>query len=78
MQASSGHQYRGMRHAFSAIVREEGVRGLWRGTLPTCCRATALAAAELATYDEVTARLTQAGWFASQVGPCCVREAVLS
>merc|ERR1719454_1945155 len=43
----------GMTHAFSTIIKEEGVLGLWKGVGPTCGRATALAAAELATYDEV-------------------------
>lgn len=46
-------RYNGMVHAFSSIVKEEGVLGLWKGVGPTCGRATALAAAELSTYDEV-------------------------
>eukprot|EP00962_Isochrysis_galbana_P038389 scaffold13627_cov109-Isochrysis_galbana.AAC.4 len=46
-------KYTGMGHAFSSIVKDEGVLGLWKGVGPTCGRATALAAAELATYDEV-------------------------
>merc|ERR1719199_670024 len=45
-------KYTGMGHAFSSIVKEEGVLGLWKGVGPTCGRATALAAAELASYDE--------------------------
>lgn len=46
-------RYKGMADAFMSIVREEGVLGLWTGVGPTVGRATALAAAELATYDEV-------------------------
>jgi len=46
-------RYTGMTHAFTTIIKEEGVLGLWKGVGPTCGRATALAAAELATYDEV-------------------------
>merc|ERR1719310_1850875 len=46
-------KYTGMSHAFFSIIEEEGVLGLWTGVGPTVGRATALAAAELATYDEV-------------------------
>merc|ERR1711862_899766 len=35
---------------------QEGVLGLWKGVGPTIGRATALAAAELSTYDEVKAQ----------------------
>lgn len=45
-------KYTGMTHAFTSIVKDEGVLGLWKGVGPTCGRATALAAAELASYDE--------------------------
>lgn len=56
-------RYTGMVHAFTTIVKEEGVLGLWKGVGPTCGRATALAAAELATYDEVKGKFTQYGIF---------------
>jgi len=36
-----------------AIVREEGVLGLWRGAGPTVGRATALAAVEMSSYDHI-------------------------
>lgn len=54
-------RYTGMVNAFTTIVKEEGVLGLWKGVGPTCGRATALAAAELATYDEVKSRFLQFG-----------------
>jgi hypothetical protein len=69
-------RYRGMIHAFSSIVREEGVARLWRGAAPAVSRATVLAAVELASYDEVKAQLllrgviergTVAGVFASSM-----------
>jgi len=50
-------RYKGMIDAFGSIVKEEGVLGLWKGVGPTVGRATALAAAELATYDEVKTQL---------------------
>mmetsp|Transcript_32850 Transcript_32850/g.104654 ORF Transcript_32850/g.104654 Transcript_32850/m.104654 type:complete len:303 (-) Transcript_32850:480-1388(-) len=56
-------KYTGMGHAFSSIVKEEGVLGLWKGVGPTCGRATALAAAELATYDEVKTQFLHKGLF---------------
>eukprot|EP00419_Tripos_fusus_P008377 CAMPEP_0172674520 /NCGR_PEP_ID=MMETSP1074-20121228/12778_1 /TAXON_ID=2916 /ORGANISM="Ceratium fusus, Strain PA161109" /LENGTH=277 /DNA_ID=CAMNT_0013491931 /DNA_START=205 /DNA_END=1038 /DNA_ORIENTATION=+ len=46
-------KYRGVAHCFRQTVAEEGVLGLWTGVGPTMGRATALAAAELSTYDEV-------------------------
>jgi len=50
-------RYSGMVDAFMSIVKEEGILGLWTGVGPTVGRATALAAAELATYDEVKGQL---------------------
>ncbi len=44
-------RYRGVAHALSSIVREEGVRMLWRGVGPTATRASVVAAVELGTYD---------------------------
>lgn len=52
MQADrSGTRYRGLVDAFTRIVREEGVRGLYNGVTPNVQRAFAVNAAELATYD---------------------------
>merc|ERR1719326_1380087 len=58
-------RYKGMTDAFGSIVKEEGVLGLWKGVGPTVGRATALAAAELATYDEVKGRLMDTGYFST-------------
>merc|ERR550537_1902684 len=49
-------KYKGLGDCAILTVREEGVIGLWTGVGPTVGRATALAAAELATYDEVKMR----------------------
>jgi len=61
-------RYNGMVHCFSTTVKEEGVLALWTGVGPTVGRATALAAAELATYDEVKTRLLATGWFSPGLG----------
>lgn len=39
-------------NAFTTIVKDEGVLGLWRGATPTVVRAVVLNLAMLATYDE--------------------------
>jgi hypothetical protein len=39
--------------AMKEIAQKEGILGLWKGTGPTCARATVLAAAELASYDQL-------------------------
>merc|ERR1740127_30108 len=54
-------RYSGMVDAFFSIVKEEGVLGLWTGVGPTMGRATALAAAELATYDEAKLQFQELG-----------------
>lgn len=56
-------RFTGMVHAFQTVVKEEGVLALWTGVGPTVGRATALAAAELATYDEVKTQLLATGYF---------------
>lgn len=56
-------RYSGMIDCFTKVVKEEGVAALWTGVGPTVGRATALAAAELATYDEVKTRLLASGYF---------------
>jgi len=65
-------RYAGMVDAFFSIVKEEGVAGLWTGVGPTMGRATALAAAELATYDEVKGLLkAKAGFTDGLALTCC-------
>jgi len=56
-------KYSGMIDCFMKVVKEEGVAALWTGVGPTVGRATALAAAELATYDEVKTKLLASGYF---------------
>ncbi|XP_046862225.1 mitochondrial uncoupling protein 4-like isoform X2 [Xenia sp. Carnegie-2017] len=46
-------RYRGTAHAFSSIVKQNGVRGLWRGWLPNVQRAALVNLGDLTTYDSV-------------------------
>lgn len=61
MAGTSSRGYGGLFGAFSTIVKEEGVLGLWKGVGATCGRATALSAAELASYDDIKTRLYHSG-----------------
>jgi len=45
--------YRGTFHAFSSILRQEGVSGLYKGVQAGSARAMVVAAAELGSYDEI-------------------------
>jgi len=54
-------RYNGVIDCFVTTVKQEGVLGLWKGVGPTIGRATVLAAAELATYDEVKDRFKKSG-----------------
>ncbi|XP_050188603.1 mitochondrial uncoupling protein 3 isoform X2 [Myiozetetes cayanensis] len=44
-------RYSGTVDAYRTIAREEGVRGLWRGTLPNIARNAIINCGELVTYD---------------------------
>ena len=61
LQASSGEAYSSTLAAFRAIYAEGGVRGLYRGTLPTVQRAAILTATQLGCYDHVKHFVLDAG-----------------
>ncbi|KAF9437449.1 hypothetical protein BGZ76_000712 [Entomortierella beljakovae] len=44
-------RYTSIAGAFKSIYTEEGVRGLFRGVVPTCARAMVLTGSQLASYD---------------------------
>lgn len=50
MQSTRG-RYDGCLHAYRTIVREERVRGLWKGAMPNITRNAIVNAAELVSYD---------------------------
>lgn len=46
-------RYTGALHAYKTIGKQEGVKGLWKGTLPNVARNAIVNAAELVCYDSV-------------------------
>ncbi|XP_043929316.1 mitochondrial uncoupling protein 2-like isoform X2 [Protopterus annectens] len=49
--ANSDNRYHGTMDAYRTIAKEEGVRGLWKGTMPNITRNAIVNCAELVTYD---------------------------
>ncbi len=70
-------QYNGMVDCFTKTLRNEGALALWTGVGPTVGRATVLAAAELATYDEVKSQLLGGGYMQDGL-PCHIVTATCS
>ena len=54
--------YRSVFDAYSSIVRQEGILGLWTGLGPAVVRNSLINAAELATYHEAKQRLCGPTW----------------
>ena len=81
LQADGGgtgvKKYGGMIDCFRQILRDEGVLAFWTGVGPTVGRATALAAAELATYDETKQQILAHGLMREGL-PCHVVTATVS
>ncbi|KAI5059219.1 hypothetical protein GOP47_0026044 [Adiantum capillus-veneris] len=59
--AHAGWNYGGPFQAFSSIARTEGLRGLYRGLLPTMQRAALLNAAQAPSYDHAKHAILNAG-----------------
>ncbi|XP_030332685.1 C2 domain-containing protein 3-like isoform X5 [Strigops habroptila] len=62
-------RYNGTMDAYRTIAREEGVRGLWRGTLPNIARNAIINCGELVTYDLIKDALLRAQLMTDNV-PC--------
>jgi len=60
-------KYSGMIDCLMKTINEEGVLALWTGVGPTVGRAVALAAAELATYDEAKGQIKKMGIFSDGI-----------
>ncbi|XP_069487296.1 mitochondrial brown fat uncoupling protein 1 [Ambystoma mexicanum] len=52
-------RYRGTFDAYKTIAKEEGMRGLWKGTLPNVTRNAIVNCTELVTYDLIKEALLQ-------------------
>jgi len=59
--------YRGVGDAFMTIVRQEGLLSLYKGVGPSSLRAAAVAAAEMASYDEIKLTVLRRKWFPDSV-----------
>ncbi|XP_036615165.1 mitochondrial uncoupling protein 2-like [Trichosurus vulpecula] len=59
-RAGGSRRYQGTVDAYKTIAREEGLRGLWKGTSPNVARNTIINCAELVTYDLIKDALMKA------------------
>lgn len=69
MQSARG-RYEGCLHAYRTIVRDEGVRGLWKGALPNITRNAIVNAAELVSYDIIKETLVLRRRLMNDDWPC--------
>ncbi|XP_075707425.1 dicarboxylate carrier SLC25A8 [Rhinoderma darwinii] len=51
VNVSSSKRYKGTMQAYKTIAKEEGMRGLWKGTSPNIARNAIVNCTELVTYD---------------------------
>uniref|UniRef100_A0A5F9C614 Uncoupling protein 2 n=1 Tax=Oryctolagus cuniculus TaxID=9986 RepID=A0A5F9C614_RABIT len=59
-RAGGGRGYQSTVDAYRTIAREEGLRGLWKGTSPNVARNAIVNCAELVTYDLIKEALLKA------------------
>ncbi|NWT90367.1 UCP3 protein, partial [Lanius ludovicianus] len=65
----SARRYSSTMDAYCTIAREEGFRGLWRGTLPNIARNAIINCGELVTYDLLKEALLRAQLMTDNI-PC--------
>uniref|UniRef100_A0A8D1ZXX9 Mitochondrial uncoupling protein 2 n=1 Tax=Sus scrofa TaxID=9823 RepID=A0A8D1ZXX9_PIG len=68
-RAGGGRRYRSTVDAYKTIAREEGLRGLWKGTSPNVARNAIVNCAELVTYDLIKDTLLKADLMTDDL-PC--------
>jgi len=76
--STSGRQsarYSGTMNAYSTIARQEGMAGLWKGTLPNVSRNAIVNVAEIVCYDMFKEMILTRGWMKDGV-PCHFSAAV--
>nr|KAF6325971.1 uncoupling protein 2 [Myotis myotis] len=68
-RAGGGQRYQSTVDAYKTIAREEGFRGLWKGTSPNIARNAIVNCAELVTYDLIKDALLKANLMTDDL-PC--------
>lgn len=68
-RAGGGRRYQSTVEAYKTIAREEGIRGLWKGTSPNVARNAIVNCAELVTYDLIKDTLLKANLMTDDL-PC--------
>uniref|UniRef100_A0A3B3HHB3 Dicarboxylate carrier UCP2 n=1 Tax=Oryzias latipes TaxID=8090 RepID=A0A3B3HHB3_ORYLA len=53
LESATGKRYSSTTQAYRTIVRDEGLRGLWKGALPNIIRNATVNCSELVTYDVI-------------------------
>nr|XP_033804558.1 mitochondrial uncoupling protein 2-like [Geotrypetes seraphini] len=66
---SSSRRYKGTMEAYKTIAKEEGVRGLWKGTAPNITRNAIVNCTELVTYDLIKDMLLKSNLMTDNL-PC--------
>ncbi|KAM4794629.1 dicarboxylate carrier UCP2 [Rhinophrynus dorsalis] len=66
---SNNRRYKGTMDAYKTIAREEGVRGLWKGTAPNITRNAIVNCTELVTYDLIKDTLLKSNLMTDNL-PC--------
>ncbi|XP_059502740.1 mitochondrial uncoupling protein 2 [Stegostoma tigrinum] len=73
--SSPNRRYNGTIEAYKTIAKEEGVRGLWKGTFPNIARNAIVNCTELVTYDLIKDLLLKNGLLSDNL-PCHFSSAV--
>uniref|UniRef100_UPI00398F6C11 dicarboxylate carrier UCP2 n=1 Tax=Pristiophorus japonicus TaxID=55135 RepID=UPI00398F6C11 len=68
-------RYNGTIEAYKTIAKEEGIRGLWKGTLPNIARNAIVNCTELVTYDLIKDLLMNNGLLTDNL-PCHFSSAI--
>eukprot|EP00898_Chlorokybus_atmophyticus_P001232 jgi/Chlat1/2109/Chrsp17S00184 len=67
LPAGVPRRYSGAMNAYSTIIKQEGVAGLWTGLGPNIMRNSIINAAELASYDQVKQSLLKLPGFSDNI-----------
>ncbi|XP_071496472.1 dicarboxylate carrier UCP2-like isoform X1 [Diadema antillarum] len=62
-------RYSGAMNAYQTIAKEEGVRGLWKGTMPNIARNSVVNASEVVAYDLIKEAILRRRWMNDEF-PC--------